>query len=275
MKSSPETHPEQLTRAARQGAKRNERLALFVAGLGVALGVFAIVMDFVYPSAPGHSAIPFGLSCIGLGVLFGVAMRPLLRKRSREAARMPEEVERRGALVDERLHRSGALEFRARSRADMIFSASLLFVIAGGLELGLFYVLQRDKGIVVGAPTQAGLLLLFGLAAAFWYRWTRRVSYVLTPSSLTLVSRDERTELRFDSAIQADVKLTPFTVKGTTAGFHVLLTLRSQSARIPLQGLIGLRPSRTKPGGELLALDVACWLWTRKSGQLGLAGPPV
>ncbi len=274
--SAPESHPEQLTRAARRAAKSNERVVLFVTGLAVALGVFVLVMDTVYPSAPGHSAKPFGLSCIGIGILFGALLRPLLRKRTGEAGRMPDELERRGALVDECLKRNGSLQFRARSRADLRFSAGLLFIIAGGLSSMLFYALGRDKGVVVGLPAQGALLALFGVATTFWYRWSRRVSYALTDSSLTLAGRDARTELRFDAVTRAELELTPYTVKGSTVGFRVLLTLHGPPpARIPLQGLIGLRPTRTRPGSEVLALDVACWLWTRKGAQLGLTKPPV
>jgi len=272
MKNAPERHPQQLTRAAHNAAKSNERVVLFAAGLAVALGVFVVTMDFVYPSAPGHSAIPFGLSCIGIGILFGALMRPLLRKRSREALHMPEEIARRAALVDDHLGRNGLLEFRARSRGELRFSASLLFVIAAGLALSLFYVLQRDKGIVVGVPLQAALLLLFGMAAVYWYRWSRRVSYQLSQSALTLVGRDARTELRFDAVTRADLELSPYKVKGSTVGLRVLLTLHGKPAAcVPLQGLIGLRRGTTKPGSELLAIDVVCWLWSRKGRELGLA----
>jgi hypothetical protein len=179
-------------------------------------------------------------------------------------------------VVDERLKRGGSLEFRSRSRGELRFGAGLLFILAGGMTSMLFYVLGRDKGIVVGLPAQAALLALFGLAAASWYRWSRRVKYTLTDSSLTLTEREARTELRFDAITHAELDLKPYTVKGSTVGLYVMLTLHgAPPARIPLRGLIGLRPTRTKPGSEVLAIDVVCWLWTRKGAQLGLAEPPV
>ena len=74
-----------LTVAAMKAAKSNQWVAYFAGGLLVALGVFMLVMDVIYPSAPGHSATPVALGFMAAGVVFTLCMRPLLRKRARDA----------------------------------------------------------------------------------------------------------------------------------------------------------------------------------------------
>jgi hypothetical protein len=263
-----------LTAAAKKAAKSNQWVA-YVAGGGLAaIGVFMLVMDVVYPSAPGHSATPVGLGFIAAGLLFTLAMRPLLRRRARDAAAMGEQIAERAAHVSAGLAREGKLSFYRASKAGALGGTLFLNALFAWLFVLIDSALQENRGIDIGWAGRGAALALLPISVLLSYRVARGWRYELTDSTLCIERGSRSQEVRFDAVQRATMRIVGMRSRGTHVGFQVTLTMFTASAKMALVDTLAPRRIGSKPPKELTRGDVLCWVWLNKGKALGLQNPP-
>jgi hypothetical protein len=265
-----ESPARELTEAARGAAKSNTIVGRLAGGTIVGLGLLFIGVELVHPSPPGQSAMSVGIGFVVAGTLMSLLLRYVLRKRSQDAAAMPQQLEERAQRVAHFLERHGKLTFDARPAAEARSRAIFLPLLVG-VTLAVFdYGLAHKRGIDVGWAR--GLYLLLPLAGWLAYPRFRGARYELTETSLTRRYAEQSETIAFAQVSAARTKLIRVVRAGSTVGFYVTLSLESGKARIPLADLLAARPpgAHGPYGSELTAGDVLCWLWLRRTHQLGL-----
>jgi hypothetical protein len=233
--------------------------------------MFFIAVELVSPSRPGQSAVPVGIGFIAFGTLLWVLLRYLLRKRSADVDAMPEELERRAQRVDLYLEQHEKLDFDARPAA-VARSRALFLPLGVGIALALVdYVLASNLGIDVGSAR--GLYLLLPLGGWLAYPRFRGARYELTRTGITRSHGERHDTLAFSAVGAAKSELVRVVRARSVVGFYVTLTLESGQTRITLADLLAARPpnARVPNDDSPVVGDVLCWLWLRRTTELGLA----
>jgi hypothetical protein len=263
-----------LTEAAKKAAKSNQWVAYLTGGLLVALGVFMLVMDVINPSKPGHSATPVALGFIGAGVLFTLVMRPLLRKRARDAAAMGEQIAERAGYVNAELARLGSVSFYRASKLGSLVATLLLSAFLAWLFFMIDGALQENRGIDIGWTARGLAIVLLPPFVWLCYRFTRGWRHELTDSILRVQRGSSAQELRFNEVTRATMSVVGIRVRGTHAGFQVTLQMFAESGSMTLADTLGPRPVGGEAPRELTRGDVLCWVWVHKGEGMGLREPP-